>query len=182
LQRALSESSLKVKQLEIDLNFYVEQYRIVNDENLALQSLLIEKDKIIDELVADSTKINQKLEERKYLSKGSSDDDWSNEYSRKSPKNLQESSEKLQKTQETCVNTTCSHHSTDSINNKEIFRLLKENENLKIEICELENQMKKQDFYIIKELKSELKVNDSEGLIRRVLYLQEHFHQTVLGC
>lgn len=52
LLKSLQSSSLKIRQLEIDLEFYIEQLRITTEENENLRRIIQEKDKIIQELAS----------------------------------------------------------------------------------------------------------------------------------
>ena len=52
LLKTVQANSLKIQQLEIDIEYYIEQLRITTEENDCLQKIIQEKDKIIQELAS----------------------------------------------------------------------------------------------------------------------------------
>ena len=52
LLKTVQANSLKIQQLEIDLDYNIEQLRITAEENECLQQIIQEKDKIIQELAS----------------------------------------------------------------------------------------------------------------------------------
>ena len=197
LQKALNESILKVKQLEIDLNYYIEQLRIANEENSALQSLIFEKDTIIDTLVSNSrtlsnpsiitlvipnqqeanlTLSNQikdlKLQNALLTSKLNSSQAPSPSSTQAQPKTppsiLTPNRRILHEKPKTQPTTS---KPTQSITIQE------ENEILKVKLCEIEEKMNKPEIFLTKTLKTEFGLDDPTTLLTRILYLQEFFNQ-----
>ena len=194
LQKALNENVLKVKQLDIDLNYYTEQLRIANEENSALQSLIFEKDTIIDTLVSNSRTLSNPLlislvipnQQEANLTLSNQIKDLKNQNSLliskltspqiDNPREIPKTQPPNSNSNPTTPHEKCKNHLpiTKPI---ETSKIQQENEILKVKICEIEEKMKKPEIFLINTLKTELRIEDPTTLLTRVLYFQEFFNQ-----
>jgi hypothetical protein len=192
IQKKVYEKSFKIQQLEIELEYNKEQLKITEEELFSLKSLLQQKDCLINELLnkSESGKLFQEILEKKDQEKAHQkiqleELSKTNESLRNEVKTLFENRE-IHQTEAHLFNRQPCHKRGQNFSfdfqrqvgkalEKEIFQLKSENDHLRMKICEIQGLSGTDSLSLFRKLRSELKVETADEVLKRVIFLKENY-------
>lgn len=195
IQKKIYEKSFKIQQLEIELEYYKEQFRINGEELSDLKMLLKEKDLLIQGFMNGSDLglrfkgIVDKQDERiKDLTINVERLTKENEKLVRDIAVLHSNRESVVE-REHLFNRQVGHRRGQQFSfdfqrqvgkalEKEILQLKEENDNLRMKICEIQGYSGNDSLSLYRKLRAELKVDNPSDVLKRVIFLKENYQQS----